>query len=89
VKVVLFAVIACAALGGCVMQKTGMVNDQGNTVACNNVGIGDIGVVVSLIAHHACVKNAEAAGFHVIGEVPGGATFEAPQVDNSFRPAAP
>jgi hypothetical protein len=83
------AAVACAALGGCVMQKTGMINDQGNTVACNNVGIGDIGVIVSLVAHHACVQNAKAAGYHVIGEVPPapGSTPVTPQADNSFKPA--
>lgn len=71
-KVIIFVAVACAAalsLAGCVMQKTGMINDAtGQTVACNNVGVGDIGVIVSLAMHHACVKNAEAAGYHVIGE---------------------
>ena len=51
------------ALAGCISQQAILQNAKGEQRQCRSIGIGDIGVLVSLAAQHACVVKARKAGF--------------------------
>ena len=59
---------ALVMISGCVSDNTALINSQGQLYRCANSGWGWLGAPVAAVQQHDCVKKAEAAGYHEIGE---------------------
>ena len=59
--------ISLFMLAGCVSYNTDLVNSTGQSTKCAGWAFGWI-TPVEMIMHHDCMKKAEAAGYHEVGE---------------------
>jgi hypothetical protein len=75
VVVVAFSLLcALLSLSGCAVPTSYLENDAGQRVKCQWVGIGVIGVPLSMLGDAVCVAKYQKQGYHVIdapGAVPG------------------
>ena len=57
-------------LTACVSQNTVLMNERGQTVHCQNWGVGIIGAPLAYAEHQDCVKKAKEAGYTEPGPLP-------------------
>jgi hypothetical protein len=80
-------------LSGCAVPTSYLENDAGQRVKCQWLGIGVIGVPVSMLGDALCVAKYQKQGYHVIdapGTVPGtGGTVAAASASASPQGAQP
>jgi hypothetical protein len=80
-------------LSGCAIPTSYLENDAGQKVKCQWVGIGVIGVPVSMLGDALCVAKYQKQGYHVIdapGAAPGtGGTIPAAAASESQQGTQP
>lgn len=59
-------VLSALILAGCVSYNTDLVNSKGQSTKCTGWAFG-WATPIEMVAHHNCMKNAEAAGYHEAG----------------------